>query len=1092
MVRLLLLPLTVLLTLVIFASAQQFDRSRLNLRSRLRPQRPTDADRANIVRANSGDSGVNAAAAVDPDDDDRSNRQLPSLQSRIRTRGRVKRPPVVRPGDIQEEDTSFTLSRNPLRNPTRFEAAEDSVVQEQQDQPRFSPTREQEQSRFVPSRGGGGSSVTRGGSSAASTLASLTRGGSSSSTSLRNSLAPKLSSPNSDGYKLVCYYTNWSQYRPKKGKFLPEYIDPFLCTHVIFAFGWIKNGRLSSFEATDVAGEGKAGLYQRVVGLKAKNPKLKVILAIGGWSFGTSKFKEVAETRFSRQTFIFSAIPFLRKHKFDGLDVDWEYPKSSDRDNFVALLKELYDSFEYESEETGNQKLILSAAVPVGPDNVRGGYDVPAVSKYLDFINLMAYDFHGKWEKQAGHNAPLFAPSSDSEWRKQLSVSFAAKMWTRLGTPKEKLVIGMPTYGRSFTLSDSNQWPVNSPAKDGGDAGEYTREAGFLAYYEVCDMMIEGANYVWDDEMKVPYLVQGDQWVGFDDERSIRNKMDWIKTNGYAGAMVWSIDMDDFNGTVCGSGVKYPLIGAMREELFGIPRDVVAPGIEPADIDWASVASQLPPLPNPALAPATNLDNEAIIQQFQNTRLNLPLRQLPTNQRPARVFCYYTNWSNRRPGMGQFTPEDIDHTMCTHIFFAFATIKDNKIAPSEDSDVGDAFTEGAYDRIQALKKQNPKVKILLAVGGWAFGSEPFRALTENLFRMNGFVYDAIGFLREHGFDGLDIDWEYPRGADDRASFVSLIKELRLAFEGEAESSDNDKLLLTAAVPASFEAIAAGYDVPELAKYLDYINVMTYDFHGQWENRVGHNSPLFPLNSASAFQKKLTVDYSAKEWVRQGAPLEKLVIGMPVYGRTFQLADPTKFDIGAEALGGGEAGRYTGESGFMSYYEICDFLHQPNTTLVWDNEQQVPFAYRGDQWVGFDDERSLRTKVAWLKTEGFGGIMIWSVDLDDFRGYCGTGKFPLTKAMVKELEGYAVELKYKGPYETPDSGPAKKKKPKKLCREEGNAVSFHRDKNDCEKYFVCQGEVEHHKSCPSGLVFNEDEGVCDWPSAVEACAHLVGE
>merc|ERR1712203_1025400 len=85
------------------------------------------------------------------------------------------------------------------------------------------------------------------------------------------------------------------------------------------------------------------------------------------------------------------------------------------------------------------------------------------------------------------------------------------------------------------------------------------------------------------------------------------------------------------------------------------------------------------------------------------------------------------------------------------------------------------------------------------------------------------------------------------------------------------------------------------------------------------------------------------------------------------------------------------------------YEICDFLHQPNTTLVWDNEQQVPFAYRGDQWVGFDDERSLRTKVAWLKTEGFGGIMIWSVDLDDFRGYCGTGKYPLTKALVKELD-----------------------------------------------------------------------------------------
>ena len=232
------------------------------------------------------------------------------------------------------------------------------------------------------------------------------------------------------------------------------------------------------------------------------------MLAIGGWSFGTSKFKEVAETRFSRQTFIFSAIPFLREHNFDGLDVDWEYPKAADKENFVAYLKELREAFEFEAEETGNDKLLLSAAVPVGnfnilhyplqkdgylqmififtgPDNVRGGYDVPNVAKYLDFINLMAYDFHGKWEKQAGHNAPLFAPSSDSEWRKQLSVSFAAKMWTRLGTPKNKLVIGMPTYGRSFTLSDRSKWIVNSATKDGGKAGEYTREAGFLAYYEV-------------------------------------------------------------------------------------------------------------------------------------------------------------------------------------------------------------------------------------------------------------------------------------------------------------------------------------------------------------------------------------------------------------------------------------------------------------------------------------------------------------------------------------------------------------------------------------------------------------------------------
>jgi len=79
----------------------------------------------------------------------------------------------------------------------------------------------------------------------------------------------------------VCYYTNWSQYRPKHGKFLPEDIDPDLCTHIIFAFGWLKKGKLSSFESNDETKDGKVGLYERIMNLKKANPKLKVLLAIG-------------------------------------------------------------------------------------------------------------------------------------------------------------------------------------------------------------------------------------------------------------------------------------------------------------------------------------------------------------------------------------------------------------------------------------------------------------------------------------------------------------------------------------------------------------------------------------------------------------------------------------------------------------------------------------------------------------------------------------------------------------------------------------------------------------------------------------------
>lgn len=741
---------------------------------------------------------------------------------------------------------------------------------------------------------------------------------------------------------------------------MPEDIPADLCTHIIFAFGWLKKGKLSSFESNDETKDTTPGLYDRMLALKKTNPKLKVLLAIGGWSFGTQKFKEMSSTRYARQTFIYSAIPFLRQRNFDGLDMDWEYPKGSDdKKNFVLLLKELREAFEAEAQEVRKPRLLLTAAVPVGPDNIKGGYDVPAVASYLDFINLMAYDFHGKWEKETGHNAPLYSPSTDSQWRKQLSVDNAANIWVKSGAPREKLIIGMPTYGRSFTLANPAKHGPNAPATEGGKAGEYTKESGFLAYYEICELLNNGAVYVWDEEMKVPYLVDGDQWVGFDDERAIRNKMHWIKTNGYGGAMVWTVDMDDFTGTVCGNDVKYPLIGAMREELRGVSR-----GKDAKDIDWSKVAATFDDIeeeeekPEPISIPVSEVLNK-VKKPGKANRIKPGkggAAAVATNTRPAQVFCYLTSWSAKRPGAGKFLPKDIDPKLCTHVVYAFATLKDHKLTEMNDED------PDMYDQLIALREKNPELQILLAIGGWAFGSTPFKELTSNVFRMNQFVYEAIEFLRDYQFNGLDVDWEYPRGSDDRAAYVSLLKELRVAFEGEAKNSGQPRLLLTAAVPASFEAIAAGYDVPEISKYLDFINVMTYDFHGQWERQVGHNSPLFPLDSATGYQKKLTVDFSAREWVKQGAPKEKLLIGMPTYGRSFTLVNTTQFDIGAPASEGGKPGKFTNEAGFLSYYEICGFLAQSNTTLVWDSEQQVPFAYRDNQWVGFDDERSLKTKV----------------------------------------------------------------------------------------------------------------------------------
>lgn len=862
--------------------------------------------------------------------------------------------------------------------------------------------------------------------------------------------------------KIVCYYTNWSQYRPKIGQFFPEDIDPHLCTHLLFAFGWMKKHKLSAFDPADITKNGKKGMYERLTELKNKNPRLKVLLAVGGWSFGTEKFKDMAKNQYNRQLFIFSALDFLREHNFDGLDLDWEFPRGpDDKKNFVSLLKELREAFEEEARETKEKKLLLTAAVSAGAEVVRTGYDIPAIGAYVDFINVMSYDFHGKWESQTGHNSPLYASKNETTWRKQLCLDFGVKMWERLGTPKEKIVVGMPTYGRSFTLSNPKQHGFNAPAIGGGTAGEYTREEGFLSYYEICDMLKKGATYVWDDEQKIPYAYHRDQWVGFDDERSIRLKARWVVENNYAGAMVWTVDMDDFRG-ICNSK-SYPLISAIKEELLGKTSK--------------HISKSLPVFPTRS-------------RKFPIRRVTVNLKstteapeevEAPEPETNARVVCYYTNWSMKRPKEGRFTPEDIQPFLCTHIIYAFAGIKDNRLSPTEEDDVTDG-----YSRVIALKRKNPSLKVLLGVGGWVVGSAPFKNMTETGYRKMSFIFNAIEFLREHEFDGLDVNWEFPRGADEKERYSSLIKDLRLAFEGESKTSEKPRLLLSAAVPASFEAIAAGYDVPVINEHVDMLNVLTYDFHGDWERQVGHNSPLFALESSSNYQKKLTVDYSASEWVKKGASKEKLVIGMPTYGRTFTLTNLTLTDIGAPAKDGGKPGKYTREPGFLAFYEVCDML-KSGATLVWDNEQMVPYAYKDDQWVGFDDQRSFKSKIKWLKEAGYSGVMIWSIALDDFKGTCTGKKFPLINTIKEELKGYTVaKLEAQSSNVHKTYGQAVEEVKTVNCNEEDGHISYHSDKKDCTKYYMCEGRRRHHMPCPHNLVFNEDESVCDWPENVPGC------
>ncbi|XP_029574996.1 acidic mammalian chitinase isoform X2 [Salmo trutta] len=366
-------------------------------------------------------------------------------------------------------------------------------------------------------------------------------------------------------YILSCYFTNWAQYRPPPAIYMPNDIDPCLCTHLLYAFATMKNNELATFEWNDVE------LYSQFNGLKNQNGNLKTLLSVGGWNFGSSGFSAMVASPTNRQTFINSVIVFLRKYEFDGLDIDWEYPANrgsppQDQQLYSVLVEEMRAAFEKEAKQTNKARLLLSAAVSAGRDTISSAYEIPKLGQALDMINVMSYDFHGSWDPFTGECSPLYKSPADNGGFIYFNVDYAMNYWKNHGAPAEKLMVGFPTYGNTFTLTNAANNGIGASIAGAGTPGKYTQEAGELAYFEICGFLKDGATKVWDTPQDVPYAYKGTQWVGYDNVKSFGIKVDWLKKNNFGGAMVWTLDMDDYTGTYCGQG-KYPLINVLKKGL---------------------------------------------------------------------------------------------------------------------------------------------------------------------------------------------------------------------------------------------------------------------------------------------------------------------------------------------------------------------------------------------------------------------------------------------------------------------------------------------------------------------------------------------
>ncbi|CAH1980289.1 unnamed protein product [Acanthoscelides obtectus] len=414
------------------------------------------------------------------------------------------------------------------------------------------------------------------------------------------------------------------------------------------------------------------------------------------------------------------------------------------------------------------------------------------------------------------------------------------------------------------------------------------------------------------------------------------------------------------------------------------------------------------------------------------------------------------------------------------------------------------FDLGNIKRFNAMKEVNPSLKTLVAIGGWNEGSQKYSAVAASPSLRNTFVQSALKFVLDQGFDGFDLDWEYParRGGSptDKVNYVTLIKELKSAFEEHG-------LLLSAAVSATGETIDTSYNVTALSQYLDMINVMSYDLHGSWDKVTGHNAPLYPSNlDNTADSKELNLVSCAEAWLSRGASRSKLNLGLAFYGRSFTLSDAQNNGLGAPISAPGLPGRYSGESGMLTYYEIVEHLTTNEWTYRWDSEQEVPHIYKSNQWIGFDDANSIAKKVKYAKDEQLGGVMVWSVESDDFSGLSGI-KYPLLRAAYQMADdGFNPTIppttSTMSSPATPTDSPYTSSEPTEnsptsithaspttspeLCSRSG----FIRDPDDCRVFYYCPADGAplgaYKFICQDGTLFDTTIESCNWAYLVKDC------
>lgn len=352
-------------------------------------------------------------------------------------------------------------------------------------------------------------------------------------------------------------------------------------------------------------------------------------------------------------------------------------------------------------------------------------------------------------------------------------------------------------------------------------------------------------------------------------------------------------------------------------------------------------------------------------------------------QKPLLIAYYLATPAPER----YMAPDSIPAAKLTHLNYAFANIVDGEIVvgnPALDTSGQDNFA-----KLRALKKKAPHLKTLISVGGWEWsGSFSDAALTPE--SRAKFAASGVAFVREHGFDGLDIDWEFPvaggmdsnvRRPEDKQNYTLLMKALREALD-VAGKADRRHYLLTAAV-GNNAAFLKNTEIREVGATLDWLNVMTYDMNGPWSKRSGHVAPLYrdPAMSGPDLDPKNTVSDVIDLYLAAGVPAAKLVLGVPFYGYSWKGCAPQ--DQGQYQACAGK-GHGTWEEGALDYADLAaNYIGRNGYAAYWNDAAKVPYLFNTEsgEFITYDDTRSLHDKTRFIKRRKLAGAMFWQITGD---------------------------------------------------------------------------------------------------------------